>query len=236
MFTKPSAELDRFYDDPALLRLIAPVEGDAWSRQPNESESWYDKFYFFLCLGTGRTVDRAYLNYAKEKNAVEGNARSKPRKGYVPKRAPSTWLVEANKSDWRSRALAHDAAVRRELMRAEISDRFIQRRQRLRELDLIRKNTFAGLVAVDLSGLAADDLYTLYPAIRQLYMDAVKAQRLEYGEVSEITIDATAEQSTKAAFTADHFAAALEQIDSWQAQLAPAGVPPMPAVDEAGTA
>ena len=156
----------------------------AWDRLGDEPGVWYGRFEFFRLLGSGRSLDAAYRAWKE--------AQPPGTKGCRGARANRHWHTAARRWQWLARAEAWDAAERETLRAQEAARRFDARQRRLAIIDEQRE---AAVHALQVAGLAQLDpskpedvllAIKLMPSVRVLLSEMMRAERLEYGEATEI--------------------------------------------------
>ncbi len=145
---------------------------DAWARQSNEPGHWYDRLERFRLLGPGRSIEAVY--------------RQERESG----RPSQHWYAAAKKWRWGERADAWDGAERERIRAAEADRRFDARQRRLNQIEAVQVGAFAALSKIKLDEVGQAQALALLPQLRLLFEGMMKAERLEYGEASEIVKDA----------------------------------------------
>lgn len=148
------------------------IDVDAWARQPNEPGHWYDRLERFRLLGPGRSIEAVYR---QEKETG---------------RPSKHWYAAAKTWRWGERAEAWDGAERELIREAEADRRFDARQKRLTEEETLRAGMFAALSKIEWGKLDQVQALGLLPQLRIFYSDMIKAERLEYGEATEVVQDA----------------------------------------------
>lgn len=172
-----------------------------WDRMEGEPNSWYDRFTIYRLLGSRRSIQAAHAQYASQV-------------GYSSDRAPTSWYRQAERWDWKRRAEAWDEAERKAFEVSEQIRRYEARRRRLEMIEAAQEGAYKALELAKLDDLSVDQARELLGVIRLLLMDALKAERLEYGESTEI-VDNNVE------ITADDLASAARELDAWRTQRIP---------------
>lgn len=147
---------------------------DAWAQQPKEPGHWYDRLERFRLLGPGRSIE---VVFRQERTAG---------------RPSKHWYEAAKRWRWVERAEAWDGANREEIRAAEADRRFDAREKRLAEEETLRAGMFAALSKIEWGKLEQAQALGLLPQLRIFYSDLIKAERLEYGEATEVTKDVNA--------------------------------------------
>jgi hypothetical protein len=71
----------------------------SWNQMPGEPDEWYEKFVkYYLELGPGRTLLRAYVAFKKDTNPSYR----------APNSAPVNWTMAAGDWEWRMRSQDYD--------------------------------------------------------------------------------------------------------------------------------
>lgn len=172
-----------------------------WDRMEGEPNSWYDRFTIYRLLGSRRSIQAAHTQYARQE-------------GYSSERPPTSWYRQAEKWRWKERAEAWDEAERKAFEVSEQIRRYEARRRRLGMIEAAQEGAYKALELAKLDDLSVDQARELLGVIRLLLMDALKAERLEYGESTEI-VDNNVE------LTADDLVAATQELEAWRIQRAP---------------
>ena len=153
-----------------------------WDRRAGEPGRWYERFDYYRALGPGRSIDGAFRVWAADQKAGEPRGQ----------RANRHWYRAAKRWAWRRRAEAFDDAERDVLRAAEAQRRFDARQRRLAIIEAQRE---AAVHALSVAGLAElnpaqpEDValaQKLLPSVRLLLTEMMRAERLEYGEATEI--------------------------------------------------
>jgi len=113
-------------------------------RRPHEPDKWYQRFIYYLELGSRRSLARAYREMANQDRAAAGRP-------LLPTTAsvPDVWRVRAQQFDWRERAadwdqqqwlqerqqVEHGRALARELVAESIEVLKLTMRGELRDPD-----------------------------------------------------------------------------------------------------
>lgn len=169
-------------------------------RQPDEPALWFGRYIVYRELGAKRSVDRAF-------RAVKDAERLKA------VRPGAAWYDAAQRWEWQQRAKAWDEAEREKFLAATSALRVDAQRRRLEIVGQLLEWSYAGLKAaqIDAETLSETQAREMLGALRMLFFDAIKAQRLEFGESTEIV---TEEHQP---FTADEMAAAMAEVEQWRA-------------------
>ncbi len=149
-----------------------------WDRKHGEPNLWYGRFELFRLLGPGRSVDGAFRVEGKR---TEG-------------RAGASWWRNYRAWEWQKRAEAWDVTERDRLRAEEEERRREARERRLYLLGQIRESSWTGILAANLAQLKPDGTPALSEeaarsmlgSLRLLFFDAVRWERLEMGEPTEI--------------------------------------------------
>ena len=155
---------------------IAPISGQEpgpWERLPDESGLWYARFTRYRLLGTRRSLRQAY----REAKRQEGL------RGLHPGQA---WRQAVQRFDWRARAEAWDDAERRRWLDELETARLDARRLRLEMIDELQQDAYQALRRANLKALDGEDARRLLSPLRLLWDVTLQAQRLEYGEATDI--------------------------------------------------
>lgn len=166
---------------------------ERWLRLPGEPARWFARFEQYRLLGPRRTLEAAFAACKKSEGLAAGARRARP---------GTQWYDVAKRWDWKGRAEAWDEVERAAFLESERARRLDARRRRLEIIESAQEQAYAALLAANLAALKATDLEDvaaareLLASVRVLLMDALKAQRLEYDESTEIVeagIDLTAD-------------------------------------------
>lgn len=169
----------------------------AWDMQPGEPNVWYDRFWTYLMLGAGRTLEECYRTRGEQGEKLNGD------------RATGYWYRMARQYHWEDRAIAYDKN-RREDLQAREEERRIQERERRRSMvSDVLEGCYAALRAANLGTMAESEARRALPTLRALFHDAIQAFRLEMGEPT--SIDQVKEESALA-ITADDLAKAQSDL------------------------
>jgi hypothetical protein len=176
---------------------------ERWLRQPGEPGGWFARYEIYRLLGPRRTIEKAYV-VAREAEGLKGV------------RAASSWYENASKWRWRERAEAWDEAERQVFLQSELTRRTDARRRRLELIEAAQEQAYAALNVASLAELKAtapEDVAAareMLATVRMLLFDALKAQRLEYGESTEIVSEGVAP------YSADEMASAMAEVEAWR--------------------
>lgn len=167
------------------------VNVEIWQRQPGEPGKWYSRFEVYRLLGPNRTIEEAYRLVAH----AEGLRGAHP---------GASWTEIRKRWSWRQRAEAWDESERQTLRQAEATRRFDARQTRLQRIASVQALSFGlleqALRDYNLAQLTpnptpeqiaamSEEVLALIPNLRRIFAETLKAQRLEFGEATEI-IDA----------------------------------------------
>ena len=141
-----------------------------WDRLPGESGLWYERFDIYRLAGSGRSLDATYRLVS---DRTEG-------------RAGAVWRKTAEKWRWQERAEAWDAVEREKLRAEEEERRRAAREERLKLLGEARKAVWTGLENANLAKLSEEEARSMLGTLRIFFFDALKGERLELGEPTEI--------------------------------------------------
>lgn len=175
--------------------MVDGATGDEWERRDAEPALWFGRFCVYLGLGPGRSVDAAYRVDA----------------GRTDGRAGATWRKAALRWEWAGRADAFDAAEIQRLRAADEERRRVARERRIEILQLARDQAWTGIQKANLSELDESTARYMIGSLRLLLVEAMKGERLEMGEPTEILAE-----SGVAPFRADELAAAQEELRRWR--------------------
>lgn len=179
---------------------------EIWLRLAGEPARWYARFDAYRLLGPRRTLEAVFDACKKSEGLAAGARRARP---------GTQWYEIAKQWQWKRRAEAWDEVERAAFLESERARRLDARRRRLEIIEAAQEQSYAALMAANLAALNATDLTDvaaareLLASVRVLLMDALKAQRLEYGESTEI-VEAGIE------VTADDLQAAMADLEAWR--------------------
>jgi hypothetical protein len=179
------------------------MSNQIWWRQKGEPGLWFARYEHYRLLGPRRTLDRAY-QLAKTLENLKGV------------RPGAAWLQTAKRWQWRERAEAWDEQERQLFLQGEEARRIDARRRRLEMIEAAQEQAFAALHVANLDKLKASNpedvaiAREMLATVRMLLFDALKAQRLEYGESTEIVSGGVAP------YTADEMASAMAEVEAWR--------------------
>ncbi len=125
-------------------------EGNAWDRQQDEPNLWYERFVIFRDLGPDRSLEAAYQAYEAEKQqkaAKSSNSASPPK--MRPKRPSGAWYENCNKWQWRERAELYDEYQRLLKARELQEERDADKRERIRVYRSLRHRMVQALATAD---------------------------------------------------------------------------------------
>jgi hypothetical protein len=171
------------------------TEAKPWDQQAGESSFWFNRFTQYRLLGPRRSIDSAHRA-------------SKPVEGLTGQTAGSHWFKAAKEWNWKERAEAWDQAEREEFVASEAARRLDARRRRLEIIEEVQEHAYKAIVAAELDRLDKYTARELLGQTRMLLADSLKAQRLEYGESTEI-------MQQGLLFSADDLAAAEAELEAW---------------------
>ncbi len=147
-----------------------------WDRRPKEPSRWFERFELYRALGPNRTLQAAFeaywLDQGKARNAIA--------------RPGQAWHQAAKKWQWRVRAEAFDDAERARLRATEAERRFDARLRRLAIVEQLREEVVRALALANLSRLSEAEAREMFSSLRIFLKDLLLAERLEYGEATEI--------------------------------------------------
>ena len=200
------------------------MDGNSWDRRLGEPIRWYARFELYRLLGSTRSLDGAF-------RADSGRDASH--------RAGASWRRNYRAWEWQPRAEEWDAVERDRLRAAEEERRRAARERRLYLLGEIRESSWSAILAANLYKLnellpmlAADGTPVLNAdgspvmvssaenvgvarqmlgTLRMMFFGALKGERLEMGEPTEIVADVDIVQ-----FRADELAAAEQGVAQWR--------------------
>ena len=172
-------------------------EREVWQRTLGEPTVWFGRFVLYRELGVKRSIDKAYA-LAREAEGLRGL------------RANSQWHITAERWRWASRAAAWDDAQRKAFLASVETRRVDAQRERLATIERVLGESSAALVIANLSEIDQFSAREMLGSLRMVFFDALKAQRLEYGESTEIV--ATEHEP----FSADEMAAAMAEVEQWR--------------------
>ncbi len=101
-------------------------------------------------------------------------------------RPGQAWHQAAKKWQWRVRAEAFDDAERARLRATEAERRFDARLRRLAIVEQLREEVVRALALANLSRLSEAEAREMFSSLRIFLKDLLLAERLEYGEATEI--------------------------------------------------
>lgn len=160
---------------------------DAWAREKGEPNLWYGRFEVFRLLGPGRSLDGAYRAEERGRGGEgEQGREAKGSKGKHKKRPSRHWYAAAKRWRWVERAEAWDAAERDKLRAAEADRRFDARQRRLDQVDELQAGAFKALAEMDLGKLEKTFDLAKLAQLRITFVEMMKAERLEFGEVTQV--------------------------------------------------
>jgi len=155
-----------------------------WERLPAEPSRWFARFEHYRLLGPDRSLDGAYRAWRAEQPSGAKGTRSQG--------ANRHWYDAARRWRWLDRAEAWDEAEREAVRQLESVRRFDARQRRLAIIDEQREAAVHALCVAGLAELDADEpehvllAIKLLPTVRVLLTEMMRAERLEYGEATEI--------------------------------------------------
>lgn len=167
-----------------------------WDRQPGESSRDFSRFDLYRLLGPGRSVDAAFRVEAEER---EG------------KRAGAGWRRAADKWNWQRRAEAWDTAETAKLRAEEEERRRLARETRIKLLQDARDRSWKAIQTADLDKLSKEEARQMLSGLRLLLFEALKGERLELGEPTEIVAGEDVVH-----FRADELAKAEDDLREWR--------------------
>lgn len=177
---------------------------NGWDRRPAESIRWYARFELYRLLGPGRSLDAAFRLESGQDTSH---------------RAGASWWRNFRAWEWQQRAEEWDAAERGRLRAADEERRLVARERRLELLGRARESAWTAILAANLAKLNADGTPVLSEevarsmlgSLRLMFFDALRGERLEMGEPTEIVADVDIVQ-----FRADELAAAERDVAQWR--------------------
>lgn len=191
-----------------------PKARQAWDKEPDESQLWYDRFITYLGLGSSRTIEETY----RQRKAVE--------KGLTYDRPNSDWHRKARTYNWEERASAYDRDRQQKWLDQEESRRLEARETRREIIGEVLDHVYDAILIADLPNLDRDNARRHLPTLRAMLHDILMAHRLEMGEPTEIQANTT----TSVQFSADDLAEAQRQLEQMM-QSPGATTPPTPPAD-----
>lgn len=181
---------------------MAMSMAELWIRQSGEPGRWFSRFETYRLLGPRRTLEAAFDACKKSEGLTGG-------------RPGTQWYEIAKQWDWKRRAEAWDDVERAAFLESERARRLDARRRRLEIIEATQEAAYVAILAARLDALNGSSLVDvnlardLLPSTRLLLSDALKAQRLEYGESTEI-VEAGID------LTADDLHAAMADLEAWR--------------------
>lgn len=167
-----------------------------WDRRTGEPVRWYSRFESFRLIGPGRSVDAAYrLETGRD----------------TSQRAGAVWWKNYRAWEWQSRAEAWDMAERDRLRVADEERRRVAREVRIELLQNARDGAWKAVRNANLAELDEETARQMLGSLRMLLFDALKGERLEMGEPTEIVGDVDLVR-----FKADELAKAEEDVQEWR--------------------
>lgn len=145
---------------------MAPRKGQEpkpWEPQPGEPARWYDRFHSYMMLGPRRTIDKAYQVVTGKRGA----------------RAPSHWWKKVKQWNWRNRALELDKLGWDELHQEQEQYARERRSRRIRMIQEIQDQSFVAITNAELDKAEPDEARDLIAALRNLFFDGVRQERIE---------------------------------------------------------
>lgn len=110
---------------------------NAWDRWPDEDPKWFERFdVYYRSLGPSRSLTAAYNIYYKE---VNGKLPDRP--GAAP-----AWYTMADKWEWKRRAEAWDAHLRKQKLREEEASEVEMHREHIKMAQAVRNLAFAKML------------------------------------------------------------------------------------------
>ena len=106
--------------------------------QPGEPNVWYDRFWTYLMLGAGRTIEECYRERTEQGEKLKGD------------RATGYWYRMAREYQWDDRAIAYDKSRREDLQAREEERRIQERERRRRMVSDVLEGCYAALKAANL--------------------------------------------------------------------------------------
>lgn len=169
-----------------------------WDRQtaPNgvmEEMSWYARFEAFRSMGPARTLRGLF-------KAFNGNDLN------------TAWYKVAAIWQWHARAEAWDMYEIEWFRASEMKMSQAARIQRISRLAEVQELAMEALRSADLSNLGQSDALENLAVIRMLLADSMKAERLEYGEATEISGEVAP------SFTSDDMIQYTKKLEEWRIQ------------------
>lgn len=171
------------------------TEPKPWDQELGESSLWFGRFTLYRLLGPRRSIDGAHHAAAE----VEG---------LEEKTAGAHWFKAAIRWRWKERAEAWDAAEREAFVASEAVRRIEAQRRRLEIIEDVQEKAYKAIGGATLDKLDRLTARELLGQTRMLLFDSMKAQRLEYGESTEI-------MQQGLLFSADDLAAAESELEAW---------------------
>lgn len=147
-------------------------ERKAWDQQPGESELWFGRFDVYRAMGRKRTMRKARALLL---------AQGVPEVGVL-----DNWQRMSSQWNWVERAKAFDRYELELFRKEEMDMRQAARRERL---ELIGERLFEvnqALITADVGGMSKDEARGYLSDLRQMLDQLIKAERMEYGEASEV--------------------------------------------------
>jgi hypothetical protein len=140
---------------------------------PDEPTMWFERFDRFRGIGPRRTIEEAYRLSASEEG-LEGS------------RPGAYWYTIAAEWRWLERAAAWDDAERERWRQVEGALRHDARMRRLARIEGLQDAVFAALDKAKIKDVSSQKVLRDLAVFRKFFMDLLKAERLEYGETTEI--------------------------------------------------
>jgi hypothetical protein len=152
---------------------------ELWEQKPDEPDLWFRRFDVYRGMGVRRSVRGCWEIQRKgeEADILQGKAPS------------SAWNNNAIKWQWKFRAHEWDKHLSQADHEAEEYERQEARNQRLQSLADLKSGVLKDLDTAGVGEMTEKQAKAQLAQLRMMYFAILQAERLEYGEATDIVDD-----------------------------------------------
>jgi len=154
-------------------------KAEVWEQMEDEPGLWYQRFEVYRAMGIRRSVRGCWdiRRRGDEKDTLNGKAPS------------ANWNQNAIKWQWKQRALEWDRHLAAADHEAEEYERQEARNQRIQSLGDLKSGVLLDLQTAGVGEMDEKQAKAQLPQLRMMYFAILQAERLEYGEATDIVDD-----------------------------------------------
>jgi hypothetical protein len=152
---------------------------DSWEQMDEEPTLWFLRFDEYRRMGLRRSVRGTWdiRRWGDEKEVLKGKAPS------------NNWHSLSVKWQWKKRAGDYDKSLQSADHEAEEYERQEARNQRLQSLADLKSGVLTDLQTAGVGEMDEKQAKAQLPQLRMMYFAILQAERLEYGEATDIVDD-----------------------------------------------